>query len=290
MSTFVGAAAASSSDQSRRVLTVDDPSLNSFVSDARSGKEIEVVTTTLEDFLPTALRDRFDLIVTSPLTSASDDIELLAALQKKRGETVKVIILVPAATPAEVIAALRAHAFALFSMPFDYGSFAAMVEAALSAPVWSDCIEVVSAKPEWISLRVRCSMVAAERLVQYGRELKVDLTDDVRSNILHSFRELLMNAMEHGGRFNPTLKVDVGYLRTDTAILYYIRDPGAGFDTEQAMANARAAAQDPLACVAARIVQGLRPGGFGIHLASQMIDSLIYNQFGDEVVLFKNLR
>lgn len=57
-----------------------------------------------------------------------------------------------------------------------------------------------------------------EWLVPYGRELKVDFRDNARSNILHSFLELLLNAMEHGGRFNPTLKVDAGYLHTDGAI------------------------------------------------------------------------
>lgn len=273
----------------RRVLVVDDPSLQQFICEAQAAADLDVVRTSLDDFLPTALRERFDLIVTSPRTPAVDDIALLEALQKEKGKGVKVIILVPAAAPAEIISALRAHAFALFSTPLDYGSFATMVEAALSVPIWSDGIEVVSAKPDWISLRLRCSLVTAERLLQYGQELKVDLPEEVRDTILHSFRELLLNAMEHGGRFNPTLKVDVGYLRTESMLLYYIRDPGGGFDVARAAAQSKTAAEDPLGCVAARIVQGLRPGGFGIHLASQMLDSLVYNEFGNEVVLIKNL-
>ena len=139
----------------RRVLVVDDPSLQQFICDAQNAADMDVVVTSLDDFLITALRERFDLIVTSPRTSAVDDIVLLASLQKEKGDGVKVIILVPAAAPAEIIAALRAHAFALFSTPLDYGSFATMVEAALSLPIWSDGIEVVSAKSDWISLRVK---------------------------------------------------------------------------------------------------------------------------------------
>lgn len=276
--------------KSRRVLVVDDPELHRFISDAESAQELEVVKTPLERLFINALRKHFDLIITSPQTPAVQDIALLECLQKEKGNGVKVIILVPEATPEEIIAALRAHAFGLFSVPFDYGSFASLVEAALSVPIWSDGIEVVSAKPDWIALRVRCSLVSANRLLQYGHELKIDIPDELRDTVLLSFRELLLNAMEYGGRFNPTLKVDVGYLRTDSMILYYIRDPGPGFDSNHAINFGKAAAEDPLACIATRIEQGLRPGGFGLHLASQMLDSLVYNQYGNEVILIKNLR
>jgi anti-sigma regulatory factor (Ser/Thr protein kinase) len=268
---------------------VDDPSLREFMVYAEFSTEFELVKATLQSFFGVAFHERFDLIITSPRTSVEQDIELLQCLQKWRGDGVKVIILAPPATPEEVIAALRAHAFAVFTIPFDYGAFTAIVEAAVSVPIWKDGIEVLSAKPEWISLRVRCSMVTAERLLQYGYLLKVDIPAQVRDTVLLSFRELLLNAMEHGGRFNPTLKVDVGYLRTSSMILYYLRDPGAGFDTAKAITDAKATAEDPLASVAARIQKGLRPGGFGIQLANQMLDSLVYNELGNEVVLIKYL-
>lgn len=272
-----------------RVLAVDDPALGQFLAHALISADFDIVPTTLNDLFRSAFRERFDLIITSPRTSARQDIELLQCLQKWRGEGVKVIILTNQSTPEEVIAALRASAFALFSVPFDYGSFLGMVERALNVPLWQDEIQVVSAKPEWISLRVRCGFIAAERLLQYGYELKIDVPDTMRDTILLSFRELLLNAMEHGGRFNPLLKVDVGYLRTERIILYYIRDPGPGFDSEQAIAEGKAFIEDPLASVAARIEKGLRAGGFGLHLANQMLDSLVYNEFGNEVVLIKHL-
>jgi anti-sigma regulatory factor (Ser/Thr protein kinase)/CheY-like chemotaxis protein len=272
-----------------RVLAVNDPSLERFVSDAQQSAEFQVVRTTCNDFFAAAFHERFDLIITSPHTSADQDIELLRCLQKWRGEGVKVIILARESTPQDVIAALRAHAFALFSVPFDYGSLIDMVERALSVPVWNDGIEVVSARADWIALRVRCSRVAAERLLQYGHQLKVDIPEPVRDTIMLSFRELLLNAMEHGGRFNSLLKVDIGYLRTERLIIYYIRDPGPGFDSTQAMLDAEKNAQDPLANIAARMEKGLRPGGFGIQLANEMLDSVVYNEHGNEVVLIKHL-
>lgn len=273
----------------RRVLAVDDPSLAEFMAQAEGATEFEVVKCTAEELFAVAFRQHFDLIITSPLTPTAQDVELLQCLQKWRGEGVKLIILAPEATPEEIIAALRAHAFATFSIPFDYGAFTAIVEAAISVPVWKDGIEVISAKPDWISLRVRCSRVSAERLLQYGHELKIDIPTEVRDTVLLSFRELLLNAMEHGGRFNPSLKIDVGYLRTDGMILYYIRDPGPGFSAT-AIADAKRGPDDPLASVAARIQKGVRPGGFGIQLANQMLDALVYNEYGNEVVLIKHLR
>jgi anti-sigma regulatory factor (Ser/Thr protein kinase) len=35
--------------------------------------------------------------------------------------------------------------------------------------------------------------------------------------------------------------------------------------------------------------KGLRPGGFGIQLANEMLDSVVYNEQGNEVVLIKHL-
>ena len=272
-----------------RVLAVDDPSLGEFMAQANCAAEFELVKCTREELFAISFRQHFDLIITSPLTPTDQDIELLQCLQKWRGEGVKIIIVAPKTTPEQVIAALRAHAFAIFSIPFDYGAFTAIVEAAISVPVWTDGIQVISAKPDWISLRVRCSRVTAERLLQYGHELKVDMPAETRETILLSFRELLLNAMEHGGRFNPSLKVDVGFLRTDGMILYYIRDPGPGFGAA-AIADAKRGPEDPLASVAERIQNGIRPGGFGIQLANQMLDTLVYNEYGNEVVLIKHLR
>jgi anti-sigma regulatory factor (Ser/Thr protein kinase) len=34
----------------------------------------------------------------------------------------------------------------------------------------------------------------------------------------------------------------------------------------------------------------LRPGGYGIYLANQMLDSVVYNEHGNEVVLIKHLK
>jgi anti-sigma regulatory factor (Ser/Thr protein kinase) len=34
---------------------------------------------------------------------------------------------------------------------------------------------------------------------------------------------------------------------------------------------------------------GLRPGGFGILVAKQLVDEMFYNEYGNEVLLIKHL-
>ncbi len=69
-----------------------------------------------------------------------------------------------------------------------------------------------------------------------------------------------------------------------------IADPGPGFKLDDiphaAVANP---ADDPVRHMAVREEQGLRPGGFGILLAQQLVDQLIYGEDGNEVLLVKYL-
>lgn len=40
---------------------------------------------------------------------------------------------------------------------------------------------------------------------------------------------MLLNAMDHGGKFDPEETVEVHRIRTEHSIIYLIRDPSAGF-------------------------------------------------------------
>ena len=103
-----------------------------------------------------------------------------------------------------------------------------MVTQALGIQDWDDGIEVLSARPEWITLRARCRTVTADRVVRFMRELKMDLEEDEREKIAMAFREMLMNAIEHGAGFDPDKTVEIRYVRTGR-VIYQIHDPGEGF-------------------------------------------------------------
>lgn len=82
--------------------------------------------------------------------------------------------------------------------------------------------------------------------------------------------------------------VEVSAVRAERAIVYQFRDPGPGFQRD-ALPHAAIAnpPEDPLGHVERRAVQGLRPGGFGILSAAQLVDELTYNEAGNEVLLIK---
>jgi anti-sigma regulatory factor (Ser/Thr protein kinase) len=164
------------------------------------------------------------------------------------------------------------------------------LRAALEAEYWDDGIEVISATPTWIRLWARCDPGTAARLVHFIEEIAAELPEDERHAVAMAAREMLLNAMEHGGEFDPHNYVEFGYLRTGRAVSCRIRDPGKGFSPEEIPHSALSnPVDDPFRHLTHRDARGLRPGGYGLLLAKQLVDELLYNEQGNEVVLVKYL-
>src|SRR5215469_5868694 len=234
------------------------------------------------------LRSRsFGIVVTSPACTVEEDLALLEEMRAVR-PGVKCIVLARGSTPEEVIAALRARVFACFTPPFDSPEIISMARKAASDSQWRDDIQVLSAKPGWVSLRVNCRLITAERLMTFAKELSARLSDDTRQEMMYALREILMNAMEHGAAFNPEQVVELTAVRTARSMVFYIRDPGAGFRRES-LAHAATANPDenPVAHIEAREEEGMRAGGYGMLLAAGTVDELIYSEIGNEVLLIK---
>ncbi|MGH9307789.1 MAG: ATP-binding protein [Vicinamibacterales bacterium] len=236
------------------------------------------------------LRDQaWDVLLTDPAASTGDSLDAareLSALSPR----IRVIALWPDATQQDVIAAMRAKVFACFSEPFDANEIADMVRAALRATDWRDGIEVISGSPHWVTLRVACHLVTADRLTRFMAELQDDVPDDERDLLLVAFRELLLNAMEHGAGFNPEKVIEVTAAKTARAIVYHFKDPGAGFDLDDLKHAARSPEpEEVVASALERAARGLRPGGFGMLIARQVADELVYNERSNEVLMIKHL-
>jgi anti-sigma regulatory factor (Ser/Thr protein kinase)/ActR/RegA family two-component response regulator len=230
----------------------------------------------------------FDLILTSEKTSGREDVELLRKLRRVRPHT-RLIILAEESTPTDVIASMREHAFSYFSKPFSQDALAVMIGHAIEEPCWDDGIDVVSATPEWIRLYARCDLKTADRVLQFFDEI-AELPNPERSAVGMAFREMLTNAIEHGGRLDPNQQVEISYLRARHMVTCRISDPGEGFTLDEiphaAIANP---ANAPLRHVEYRDALGMRPGGFGVLLTQRLIDELVYNEQGNEVTLIKYL-
>jgi anti-sigma regulatory factor (Ser/Thr protein kinase)/ActR/RegA family two-component response regulator len=273
---------------SRVLIIGSDTEVSREIADVLSAADFPMECSAGEADTLQRLRLRsFGVVVTSPASTVEEDLALLEEMRTIR-PGVKCIALARHSTPDEVIAALRARVFACFTHPFDVVEIANLARKAASDSQWRDDIQVLSAKPGWVSVRASCRLLTAERLMTFANELSGQLPEDTRQEMLQAFREILLNAMEHGAAFNPEQVVEVTGVRTGRAMVFYVRDPGAGFRRESlthaAIANP---ADDPAAHIEQREAEGMRPGGYGLLLAGGTVDELIYSEIGNEVLLIK---
>jgi len=272
------------------LLVGDDPDVEEQVRETLRGGGPWALqhATTNAAALVMAVTKNFDLILTSEKTSAIEDIELLRKLRLIRPHT-RLIIFAEEGTPADIILSMREHAFSYFSKPIAPGALPAMIRHAIEEPCWDDGIDIVSATPEWIRILARCDLRTADRVLQFFDEIS-ELPNPEKSAVGLAFREMLTNAIEHGGHLDPSQQVEISYLRVCHMVACRISDPGEGFTLDEiphaAIANP---ANDPLRHVAHREARGMRPGGFGVLLSQRLVDDLVYNEQGNEVVLIKYL-
>jgi DNA-binding NarL/FixJ family response regulator len=230
----------------------------------------------------------FDLVITGRKTRALEDVELLRKIRSARPHT-RMIILTDEWIPGDVVAAMREGVFSYFSAPFDASELATMVHAAMAAPCWDDGIELLAATPTWVRLAARCDMATANRLVQFLRGAKdPSIPEADREAVIMAFKEILLNAMEHGGHFDPSQYVEIAFVRMRRAVVCRVKDPGEGFSLEELRhAAINSPPDDPFSHLAVREARGLRAGGFGLLLAKKLVDELIYSERGNDVLLVK---
>jgi len=235
------------------------------------------------------LRKSFDLVLLDVWMPGMDGLALLARLRESPSRP-KVVVMTADDAPETLLRALREHACRYIKKPIEPRQLADLVRECLAEPSEQRPIEVVSARPNWVELLVPCDRGAAERVQEFLAGLESDLPEEIKANVGQAFRELLMNAVEWGGKLDPSQTVRIAYLRARRMLLYRIADPGHGFSHEQLAHAAVANPPDqPMGHALVREQKGLRPGGFGLLLARAMVDELLFNEAQNEVVFVKYL-
>ena len=228
----------------------------------------------------------YDVIITSAVIPAARDIAMVIEARDEQ-PGIRTIVVAPELTANDIIAALRHEVFSCFAMPVAPDELRESVAQALDAEGWKNGIEVISALPDWIALRVSCRRITADRMTRYVTALAGDVPNLDRNDLATAFRELLLNAMEHGAGFDPDKVIEVAAVRTARTIVYYFKDPGPGFNPKAP--GLVATEDDPLSHLSYREAEGKRPGGFGMLLTSKLVDEVHYNERGNEVFLVKHL-
>jgi CheY-like chemotaxis protein/anti-sigma regulatory factor (Ser/Thr protein kinase) len=233
-------------------------------------------------------KQSFDLVLLDVWMPRLNGLELLAKMREE-GLGAKAVVMTSDDTSETLLRAVREQAWQYLSKPVQPAELLQLVGNALaSVPV--PPIEVLSAIPEWVELLVPCERNTAERIKGFIARLDTDLPEDVRESIGLVFHEMLMNAIEWGGKLDPNRKVRISFIRTRKSLMYRIADPGPGFKFEDL---SHAAVSYPLGegfhSATVRQEKGIRPGGFGILMARSMVDELLYNEVHNEVLFLKYL-
>jgi len=231
---------------------------------------------------------RFDLLLLDVWMPRMNGLEMLGKLPVTKTRP-RVVVMTSDEAPQTLLEAVRKHAFKYVHKPVEAIALLHTVREVLAAADLPP-VEVISARPEWVELVVPCTREAAERIQTVMAQLDTNLPPDLRDTIGYAFRELLLNAVEWGGRLDPKRKVRIACLRTERMLLYRIADPGQGFKIDELPHAAIGhAPEDPIAHMLVREEKGIRPGGFGLLMVRNSVDELIYNEKRNEVVFVKYL-
>ena len=275
---------------SRALLLVDaDPAVQEGLAQSlrRENRTIEIAPDG-HDALARLRAASWDLLVAGQTNNGLDGLKLLRRARAIRPDLKVIVAGDP--DPQQAVRALRDRAYGYIHKPVAPAALAELVQQALDSDSWQEDLRVLSALPEWVTLELRCRMEAVERTTHHVREVLSDLPTQVCEDIAIAFRELLMNAVEHGGKYDPRKRVCTSVLRTGRSVVIHIADPGQGFSLDflphAAISNPDGS---PTQHVEFRTGQGQRPGGFGILMSRQLVDELIYNERGNAVLFVKYL-
>lgn len=272
-----------------RILVVDDDRATRHVARAslmKAGFTVRVAKDGVEA-LARLRANTFDLMLLDVWMPRMDGLGVLERLKRVKTRP-RVVVMTSDDAPETLLRAIRQQAHQYVHKPVAPAALVSLVRDALKRGVETP-IEVVSARSNWVELVVPCTRENADRLHGIMAQLETDLPEEVRESVGYAFRELLLNAVEWGGKLDPSRKVRIAYLRAKRMLMYRIVDPGPGFTLEGLDHAAISHPDDPIEHTRIREEKGMRPGGFGILVVRAKVDELIYNEKQNEVVFVKYL-
>ena len=273
-----------------RILVVDDDKTTRYVLRnvlTGAGFSTSVAKDGVEALKALRAR-RFDLLLLDVWMPRMNGLDLLAKLRALEPRP-RVVVMTSDDAPETLLKAVREQAFRYVHKPVESSALLETVRDALAVPD-APPIEVISARAEWVELVVPCTREAAGRIETVMAHLDANLAPEMRESIGFAFRELLLNAVEWGGKLDPSRTVRIACLRAKRMVLYRIADPGTGFNLEDLPHAAIGhPPEDPIAHMHVREAKGIRPGGFGLLTVRASVDELLYNEQRNEVVFVKYL-
>ncbi len=265
------------------LLIDDDPVLRKIVVSALADLDVTGAASG-EEGISFFQAQPFDLVICDLKLPGVGGLEVMRQFRQDRPEQ-RIMVLSAFGTKENLLASLREQVIDFIVKPFSADQLQSAVKDLLAR---ERSIEVISASPKWIELRVPARFQVASSLQNFLKNLQVEIDEDTRENVSIAFRELINNAIEHGCKGDVSGMLLLSYVRLSRGILYRIQDPGQGFNLG---AIPHAAVSNPpsdgLQHLKVRENLGMRAGGFGLVLLNLLADELVYSERGNDVLFIK---
>lgn len=278
--------------QTQRILVAEDDLRIRTVLDRllkAGGYEVRACVNGREALTAIEGEGAFDLVITDINMPEMSGEELLREL-KERGVTVPVIVLTARNDPALITECFKHDAYRFLTKPFTGEELRGVVEAALGE------LEEAEAKggfstgearvddEGWVELTAPSRQEYLDRFQDFTESLIASRLDERSKNELKiAVQEMGQNAIEWGNAMNHDARVRLSYKLLPDRIMIRIADEGKGFDPN----DVPDPTIDPIKTIEAREERGKRPGGFGIHLARRVMDTVSFNETGNVVTMEK---
>jgi len=278
--------------ETQRILVAEDDLRIRTVLDRLlkvGGYEVRACVNGREALTAIESEDAFDLVITDINMPEMGGEELLREL-KERGYSAPVIVLTARNDPALITECFKHDAYRFLTKPFTGEELRGVVEAALGE------VEEAGAKggfstgearvddEGWVELTAPSRQEYLDRFQDFTESLIASRLDERSKNELKiAVQEMGQNAIEWGNAMNHDARVRLSYKLLPDRIMIRIADEGKGFDPN----DVPDPTIDPIKTIEAREERGKRPGGFGIHLARRVMDTVSFNETGNVVTMEK---
>lgn len=262
----------------------DDPVMGTLIRETL--KDYTVTTKTSgEEGVEAFRKDHYDLLICDLILPGIGGLDVIR-LARAHNPQARVIVVSAMGSGENLLATLRESVVDFLVKPFSIDELRGSVANLLSI---EQAIEVVSATPKWVELKVPASFQIAASLEGFFNNLETGMDETTRRSVIIAFRELLNNAIEHGAKANPRRIIGVSYIRLERAVIYRIQDPGSGFDPEAIPHAAVSYPDDPMKHLEVRQEKGMRAGGYGLLWTQNLVDEVVFNQKRNKVIFIKYL-
>lgn len=243
-----------------------------------------IVTHNTKEAIDTCEKQQADLLIVDFFLPDSSAIDIAQAIKfEKRLSQTAILALVTTNEWLDLLKMYQAGIDATLQLPLKKERFIKMMDLVHQEKNRYLQMEVIG---NWIDFELSSSHVLLQSTSQFISTMltRTKLNNDEIQGLGFALNEFLLNGIEHGNQYDLRKHLKISYVVFDDKVVIKIADEGQGFKPKNLI--------DPIAkpqeVAEIRMQSGKRPGGYGIAVSRQFVDSLEYNDQGNVLIMSKD--